>query len=106
MYGPPPICKQNLSREWIGLLKCIRPVRGAQLLAMMESARRWSIKWVELEGSHSHAGLSNAGCDRSLTHGSVSQTRKRITMLVAAGSEMWKSAFFADFHTRWESQLF
>jgi hypothetical protein len=31
-----------------GLLKCIRPVCGAKLLAIMESARRWSIKCVEL----------------------------------------------------------
>ena len=48
----------------VGLLKCIRPVCGAELLAIMEFARRWSIKWVELEGSYSHAGLGNAGCDR------------------------------------------
>jgi len=58
----------QISVVCIGLLKCIRPVCGAKLLAIMESARRWSIKWVELEGSHSHAGLGNAGCDRSLTH--------------------------------------
>ena len=50
MYGPPPDCKQNLCRGWFGLLKCIRPVCGAKLLAIMESARRWSIKWVELKG--------------------------------------------------------
>ncbi len=32
------------------------------LLAIMESARRWSTKWIELrKGSHSHTGLSNAG---------------------------------------------
>jgi hypothetical protein len=69
MYGPPHDCKQNRHRGWFGLLKCIRPVRGAKLLAIMESARRWSIKWVELnKGSHSHAGLNNAGCDRSPTH--------------------------------------
>jgi hypothetical protein len=40
---------QAKSSSWAdGLLKCIRPVCGAKLLAMMESARRWSIKWVEL----------------------------------------------------------
>src|ERR1035437_8583398 len=49
MYGPPPDCKQNLHRGWFGLLKCIRPVCGAKLLAIMESARRCSIKWVELQ---------------------------------------------------------
>lgn len=32
----------------LGLRKCIRPVSGAELLAIMESARRWSTKWVEL----------------------------------------------------------
>lgn len=32
----------------LGLRKCIRPVCGAELLAIMESARRWSTKWVEL----------------------------------------------------------
>ncbi len=50
MYGPPLDCKQNLCRGWFGLLKCIRPVCGAKLLAIMESARRWSIKWDELKG--------------------------------------------------------
>lgn len=87
MYGPPPLCKENLSREWSGLLKCIRPVCGAELLAIMESVRRWPVKWVELEGSHSHAGLSNAGCDRSHTHRSFSQTRKVIIM--ARRSRAW-----------------
>ena len=48
MYGPPSDCKQDLWRGWIGLRKCIRPVGGAEPLAMMESARRWSTKWVEL----------------------------------------------------------
>ena len=43
MYGPPSDCKQNLCRGWFGLRKCIRPVCGAKLLALMESARRWSI---------------------------------------------------------------
>ena len=47
MYGPPHDCKLNLRRGWFGLLKCIRPVCGAELLAIMESARRWSIKCVE-----------------------------------------------------------
>jgi hypothetical protein len=42
MYGPPPDCKQNLWVGGIGLLECIRPVFGAMLLAIMESARRWS----------------------------------------------------------------
>jgi hypothetical protein len=35
---------------WIGPLNCILPVCGAKPLAIMESARRWSMKWVELEG--------------------------------------------------------
>jgi hypothetical protein len=69
MYGPPHDCKQNPCREWFGLLKCIRPVFGAKLLAIVESARRLSIKWVELvKGSHSHAGLSSASSDRLPTH--------------------------------------
>lgn len=29
--------------------QCIRPIYGARLLAIMEPARRWSIKWVEFE---------------------------------------------------------
>ena len=48
MHGPPSECKQNLRSGWIGLRKCIRPVCGTEPLAMMESARRWSTKWVEL----------------------------------------------------------
>jgi hypothetical protein len=48
LYGPPSDCKQYLWGGWIGLRKCIRPVCGAGPLAMMESARRWSTKWVEL----------------------------------------------------------
>jgi hypothetical protein len=48
LYGPPCDCKQNLWTGWIGLRKCIRPDCGAKPLAMMESARRWSTKWVEL----------------------------------------------------------
>ena len=49
MYGPPPDCKQNRCRGWFGLRKCIRPVCGDKLLAIMESARRWSTKTVELK---------------------------------------------------------
>jgi hypothetical protein len=49
MYDPPHDCKQNLRREWSGLLKSSWPFYGAGLLTIMESARRWSIEWTELE---------------------------------------------------------
>jgi hypothetical protein len=41
---------QAESLSWVvGLRKCIRPVCGAELLAIMESAHRWSTKTAELK---------------------------------------------------------
>jgi hypothetical protein len=51
-----------------GLLKCIRPVCGAKLLAIMESASLVYKVGRTQKGSHSHAGFSNGVCDGSLTH--------------------------------------
>jgi hypothetical protein len=40
LYGPPRDCKHNRCHGWFGLRKCIRPVCGDKLLAIMESAHR------------------------------------------------------------------
>jgi hypothetical protein len=49
LYGPPSDCKLNRSAPQTGRIHLRRPkILATKLLAIMESARRWSTKWVEL----------------------------------------------------------